>query len=167
MSPEIETGKSVPGVAQTSATFSKIEKIRLLSLPLIARLAAPGPVIVSGPLMFIWPDVSTIVPVTVKSIVSAPAAVLACETASRRLPGPLSLVLVTVKVAAQSGPASDANSDATIKCFMRFSPGLMTCSWMNLYALHHTCHTYGGSTATRRPFHTKLPLLMLVCGVVA
>ena len=118
----METGKSVPGVTQTSATFSKIEKIRLLLLPPIVRLAEPGPVIVSGPLMLSWPDVSTIVPLTVKSIVSAPADVFDCETASRRLPGPLSLVLVTVKVAAHSGPVSDASSDATIKCFMRFSP---------------------------------------------
>src|SRR5262245_5949431 len=41
-------------------------------------------------------------PETLNAMVSSPAAALACVTASRREPAPESLVLVTVKVAAES-----------------------------------------------------------------
>ena len=53
-----------------------------------------------GPLIAICPEVRTIVPVMAKLIVSAPAAALACAIASRKLPAPLSLVFVTLNMAA-------------------------------------------------------------------
>ena len=122
--PEIDTGKSLPGVTQTSATFSKIPKTRLFRLASTVRLPDPGPSIANGPLMLSWPVVRTIVPVTEKTIVSASGIALACANASRRLPAPLSLVLVTVNVAAQSDPVDNANSDATSKRFILPSPEL-------------------------------------------
>ena len=77
-----------------------ILKIRDALLPLTASDAAPGPVIVTESLITISPEVSVIVPPTVKLMVSAPAAPFALATAARRLPAPLSAVVLTVNVAA-------------------------------------------------------------------
>ena len=72
-------------------------KTRLALLPLMARLTAPGPAIDNSLLITSSPLVRTMVPVTLKSIVSPGAAeAIAC----RSEPGPLSSRLVTVRVAA-------------------------------------------------------------------
>ena len=73
-----------------------------MSLPLIARFSAPGPVMVTAWRARSSPVVSVIVPVTseAKLMMSASGLALACVSASRRLPAPASLVLVTVNVAA-------------------------------------------------------------------
>ena len=75
---------------------SLIWKIRLDALPSIASLPAPGPLIDSGPLVICnGPEVSLIVPVASSRISFGPEMAFAWATAARRLPGPLSLVLVT------------------------------------------------------------------------
>ncbi len=81
--------------------------------PLIVNRFAPGPLMVTGlPVKVVLsrsirrsPLVKTIVLGTLKNagaklIVSACAFEFACVTAARKLPAPLSLLLVTVKVAA-------------------------------------------------------------------
>ncbi|PYU02338.1 MAG: hypothetical protein DMG38_00685 [Acidobacteria bacterium] len=82
--------------------------------PLIARLEAPGPLIVRFLLIKSSPLVRVMVPVTPKLIVS-PDDALAIE--SRSEPGPLSARLVTVIVAAKAGRAlktAAAKSEAKI-----------------------------------------------------
>lgn len=64
-------------------------------LPSTARLSAPGPWMVTDLAKLIEPLVSTMVPVTAKSIVSPDAASM---TACRRVPAPASARLVTVRV---------------------------------------------------------------------
>jgi hypothetical protein len=73
-------------------------KTRLTPSPLTVRALAPGPLIVTPSVISSWPLVRAIVPVTAKSITSAPGLALAAATAARSEPGPVSSRLVTVKV---------------------------------------------------------------------
>src|SRR5262249_46126400 len=74
----------------------KMLRTRLVLLPLIVNDCAPDPLIVRS-LSWISPVVSTIVPITENTIVSPGEAL---KTAWRSDPGPRSLRLFTVKVAA-------------------------------------------------------------------
>ena len=80
--------------------------IRLALLPLMVKRFAPGPVIVIAPPLGAnnSPEVNVIVcgelNNELNTIVSSPGVATACVNASRRLPAPLSFVLVTVNVAA-------------------------------------------------------------------
>src|SRR3954468_14707335 len=89
--------------------FEAIRNTRLAALPLMARLGAPGPDIVTFLFTMSWAVVKVIVPVTEKLIVSPS---LAIPSASRNDPGPLSLVLVTVMISADTdaGTATMHNS---------------------------------------------------------
>src|SRR5262249_57085929 len=75
-----------------------IPKPRLTPSPLTVRALAPGPLIVRLSVMSNWPLVRPTVPVTAKSIVSAPGLALAATTAARSEPAPLSRRLSTAKV---------------------------------------------------------------------
>ena len=66
--------------------------------PLIARLAGPGPLMVTLLVISNSPPVRAIVPVTPVTSMKSPFDALA--SAVRRDPGPVSAVLVTVMVAA-------------------------------------------------------------------
>ena len=86
--------------------------MRLLALPSIVRLPAPGPTIDTAREIWICPDVSSIVPVSppAKLTMFGPGAVaLALAIAARKLPAPLLLRFVTVNV---DGPGPAA---ATVK----------------------------------------------------
>src|ERR1700752_4371269 len=76
-------------------------KTRLALLPLMMKLALPGPTIVTASVMFNSPVVNVSVPVTPgkKLIVSGPAKLFALVIAARNELSPLSKVLVTVNTA--------------------------------------------------------------------
>lgn len=76
-----------------------ILKMRLALLPLMRRLVLPGPAIVRFLSTTSSPPARVIVPTTPNAIVSPGAAV---AMASRSEPGPLSPVLVTLRVAASA-----------------------------------------------------------------
>ena len=91
--------------------------------PLIVRLAAPGPSIVSASVTVGRLLPSVIVPVTAKVIVSAPGTALASRIAWRSDPGPESLVVVTLKLVAWTGAAeTSAIATATATATPRAMP---------------------------------------------
>ena len=110
VTPVIVTAGTAP------ARMSRILKLGAAPSRVMVRLAAPGPVMVTGD--EIWGRAVNRLMVdvggSVKTMSSAPAAVLASITACRRLPAPASLVLVTVKVTAEAGPAP-ASTAPTVK----------------------------------------------------
>lgn len=98
-----------------------IVNITTAELPLMVNRFAPGPAIVRvsfTPLILIT-DAKVIVcgvlktPAS-KTIVSAPAAAFASKTAWRKLPAPVLLVLVTVKVAAVAFIADNTSNKRAI-----------------------------------------------------
>lgn len=93
---------------------SSVERIRVASPPSRVSALAPGPWMSSASLIAISLPTG-IVPVRplAKLIVPASAAAFAWVIASRRLPGPLSLVFVTVNVAASALDAPSATAAPT------------------------------------------------------
>src|SRR2546427_9629957 len=83
-----------------TVALEPISKTRVAPWPLSARFVAPGPAMLRSFVMSNSPVVSAIVPVTAKLIVSPSAA---SAMAWRKEPGPPSLALVTVRVAARPG----------------------------------------------------------------
>ena len=84
-------------------------------MPSTVIAAAPGPWMLTESLTESWPEVRVMVPVRPawKAMTSGPAAALASLTACRRLPGPASFRLVTLKVAASAGaPAASPTPSA-------------------------------------------------------
>jgi hypothetical protein len=90
-----------------AATPELMEKTSTVLLPLIARLDAPGPLIVTFvPIVSVLASVT--VPVIPKLMVSPG---LAVAIAFLREPGPLSLLVVTVMVLPKAGAAAKAVSN--------------------------------------------------------
>src|SRR6059036_2755066 len=94
---------------RVTARDSLIQNTRSAALPFTARIAGPGPRTVTLLETNSWPLVMVMVPeMPVASIVSTSDTL---ASASRNEPGPLSLVLLTVNVAAGAGGAR-ANTSA-------------------------------------------------------
>ena len=101
---------AVAGFSQSQALDGQIEA-RWLIVSADRQQARPGTWIVRFLSMTNWPDVRVIVPVTLKLTVSPGAAsAIAC----RRLPEPLSLVLVTVIVAALAAIHNRKNRQSVV-----------------------------------------------------
>src|SRR5262245_14214379 len=92
---------------------AKLWNTRKAALPLIARLAAPGPLIVTLCVIASSPLVSRIVPETPVASMVSPSAALARQ--ARSVPAPLSAVLVTVQVFACTGIAAAKRSAVAIR----------------------------------------------------
>lgn len=110
---------------------------------------------VSGPwVIWICPEVSWMVPVTfgAKSITTGPVSLLPSTIAWRRLPGPLSLLLVTVKSVAGSGVCVPVNAPAPVN-----STSVAKACWLvgSSSALALMSSTVNALTPPTKPFAVK------------